>query len=655
VNIPKQYRSFLIPGFAFLLYAQTIAFGYALDDYLIILDNDIILSGLDKVQEIFSRPMTWGVGYNDGLYRPLPLLSHALEVALLGDHSAALGHFMNAGYYALLCFVLYKALLRVFPTHSNTVFWISLLFAAHPLHTEVVANIKSRDEIFTLLFAMLALWKALDYQAEKSAKHLIIALLAFAGALLSKESAIVFLVLIPLAMLLHANPKESKNYLVMFGALAVPTLAYLWLRNQVITVWVPPVDITNMYSKLANSLAPAEGLEKFGMAAYLVAKYFMMGIFPVNQAYEYSYNMIPIMPISNPWVLGAIAFNLALMVYMVKRILQRDETATGILFFYATIALFSNLFILIGVTFAERFAFMSSLGTLIAVVFGMKVLADKYPQIQKAIPMVLVLLLVAYSGKTLVRSTVWEDNEALFIGDYENNKNSVKAKYNAGTQYSRLSRETRDQQEVNRYRYLAIEKYKEALELYPGYRDANNNLGNIYLETGDYQAAIALFDKNLANNRANVNSIYNRAVAHFKLANYEKAKADFEWYLSLDRYGLPNVPLAHYYLGQSYGFLGNFEAAISTLNQAVTLNPNYWEAWQSIGKAYGMQGNFVEAEKNLLNAAKVSPNNEAILFDLAITYMNSGQKEKAKSIINRLIQLNPENNDYKGMLNAIQE
>ncbi len=654
MNIPEKYRAYLIPGFAFLLYAQTIAFGYALDDYLIILDNDIVLSGLDKVAEIFSRPMTWGVGYNDGLYRPLPLLSHALEVALLGDHSASLGHFMNAGYYALLCFIVYKTLLLVFPKHPTSIFWVSLLFAAHPLHTEVVANIKSRDEVFALLFSMLALWQALQYQNGKSVKNLVLATTAFVGALLSKESSIVFLVLIPLAMLLHTNPKESKSYLKVFGALVLPTLAYLWLRNQVITVWVPPVDITNMYSKLANSLAPAEGLEKFGMAAYLVAKYFMMGIFPVNQAYEYSYNMIPIMPISSLWVVGAIAFNLILIGYMVKQIVKRDETATGILFFYATIALFSNLFILIGVTFAERFAFMSSLGTLIAVVFGLKLLADKYAGIQKAIPTILVLLLVAYSGKTVVRSTVWEDNEALFIGDYENNQNSVKAKYNAGTQYSRLSRLTKNQQEVNRYRFLAIEKYKEALELYPGYRDANNNLGNIYLESGEYKAAIALFDKNLANNRANVNSIYNRAIAHFELEEYEKAKADFEWYLSLDRYGLPNVPLAHYYLGQSYGFLGNFQAAISTLNQAVTLNPNYWEAWQSLGKAYGMLGNFTEAEKALKEAARISPNNEAILFDLAITYMNSDQNPKASSVINQLIQINPNNNDYKGMLNAVQ-
>ena len=68
-----------------------------------------------------------------------------------------------------------------------------------------------------------------------------------------------------------------------------------------------------------------------------------------------------------------------------------------------------------------------------------------------------------------------------------------------------------------------------------------------------------------------------------------------------------------------------------------------------------MQGNFVEAEKNLLNAAKLSPNNEAILFDLAITYMNSGQKEKAIQVVKNLVQLNPNNKDYANMLASINQ
>jgi len=653
MNFPKRYYPLTILIGSFLLYAQTLGFQYALDDYLIILDNDIVLSGFEKLKEIFTRPMTWGVGYNDGLYRPIPLFSHALEVAILGEHNAWLGHGMNAIYYALLCLVLFRVLQGLFPKKETVVFFITLLFAAQPLHTEVVANIKSRDEIFALLFALLSLWMLIRYMDKKEWKFLVLGVASFLLALLSKESAIVFLVLTPLALTLKGVTLDKKHLGIVCTGLLVPTLGYLWLRDLVITEWVPAVDITNMYSKLANSLAPAEGIEKFGMASYLVAKYFLMGIFPINQAYEYSYNMIPIMPITNPKVLGSILLNLGLIGYMIVNIRKRDKIAIGILFFYATIALFSNLFILIGVTFAERFAFMSSLGSIMVLVFGLEYLGTKFKLADKTILTVLGIVLLAYTGKTFMRSQVWENNETLFIGDYENNANSVKAKYNAGTQYSRLSRATKNPAEVQQNRQLAIQMYEAALEQYPGYKDANNNLGNIYLESGEYEKAILLFDKNLANNNANINSIYNRAVAYFKLQNYVNAQADFEWYLSIDRYGKPNLPLANYYLAQCHGFNGNFDKAVTSLKDAIALNPDYWEAWQSMGKAYGMLGNFTEAEKSIQRALEITPNNESVLFDLAITYLNTNRRDDAIKILKDLAARNPSNANYSNVLREL--
>ena len=98
MKIQKHYYPYIVLLSAFLVYAPTIGFQYALDDYLIILDNDIVLSGFGKLKEIFTRPMTWGVGYNDGLYRPIPMLSHAIEVALFGEHVAWFAHAMSSVY-----------------------------------------------------------------------------------------------------------------------------------------------------------------------------------------------------------------------------------------------------------------------------------------------------------------------------------------------------------------------------------------------------------------------------------------------------------------------------------------------------------------------------------------------------------------------------
>ena len=649
---PKNYKWILVAA-CLVAYAQTFFFQNALDDYLVIIDNEIVEAGFERINEIFTTPMTWGVGYNDGLYRPIPLLTYALEIELLGEHNATFSHAVNVFLYMLLSVVLLRSLEHIFPkTSQQTLFIIALLFALHPLHTEVVANIKSRDELLGFLFALLALNHAIEHLKSNKISSLVYSGFLFGLALLSKESTLIFILLIPLGALLLDESKNS-DILKLTGVLALPAASYLWLRNLVITEWVPAVEITNMYSKLANSLAGVEGLEKFGMASYLVAKYFLMGVFPINQAYEYSYNMIPIMPITNIWVIASILLHLALFYIAYAAFKKNAQFTAAILFFYGTIALFSNLFILIGVTFAERFAFMSSLGSVMFMVFGIQWLALRYKKNDKMVMYLFMGLMAVYGIKTFVRAQVWENNETLFIGDYENNQNSVKAKYNAGTQYSRLSRDTPNSAEKRRLQNQAIAMYKEALELHPSYRDARNNLGNLYLETKQFNEALVLFDQNLQDGKVNVLSLYNRAVTYFQLEQYQSAVNDFEQYIAIDRNGKTNLPLAYYFLGRSYGYIGNFEAAIQNLDYATQLNPNYWEAHHSLGKAYGMQGNFELALTHLYTALRFVPQMEMVRFDLALTHLNNGDIKEGKTA---LIQLNkdfPNNVQYIELLNNL--
>ena len=64
----------------------------------------------------------------------------------------------------------------IFGFHSTVA---SLLFIAHPLHTEVVANIKSRDEILCYMFFLLSLITMIDYVREKKMFNLVISTLTF--------------------------------------------------------------------------------------------------------------------------------------------------------------------------------------------------------------------------------------------------------------------------------------------------------------------------------------------------------------------------------------------------------------------------------------------------------------------------------------------
>ena len=81
--------------------------------------------------------------------------------------------------------------------NRNIAIAVSVLFAAHPIHTEVVANIKSRDEILAYLFGTIMLICFLKFKESNLKKWLYASLSFYFLAILSKENAILFIAILP--------------------------------------------------------------------------------------------------------------------------------------------------------------------------------------------------------------------------------------------------------------------------------------------------------------------------------------------------------------------------------------------------------------------------------------------------------------------------
>lgn len=139
---------------AFALYANTLTHGYVLDDTIVITDNDFTAAGFAGIGDLLTTDSFHGFLGRDveelagGRYRPLSLVTFAIEGALFGK-SPGVGHLGNVLLFALCCVMLLivlEALLRDRPSLGPlpVAFVAALLFAAHPVHREVVANIKGR-------------------------------------------------------------------------------------------------------------------------------------------------------------------------------------------------------------------------------------------------------------------------------------------------------------------------------------------------------------------------------------------------------------------------------------------------------------------------------------------------------------------------------
>jgi len=151
---------FILP---FVLYYQSTSFGYVLDDQIVITDNSFTKKGFSGIGDLLSNEsMTGYFGEQKDLvegnrYRPLSLITYAIEYGIVGDLNPGLSHFINILLYGLTGLLLFRVLTMMLRKRTSSVWWLSipfltsLLYIAHPIHSEAVANIKGRDEIMALL------------------------------------------------------------------------------------------------------------------------------------------------------------------------------------------------------------------------------------------------------------------------------------------------------------------------------------------------------------------------------------------------------------------------------------------------------------------------------------------------------------------------
>lgn len=129
-------------------------------------------------------------------------------------YGANVRHFNNIWTFALGCVFLYLVFSRYFfRNNQDLAFLAALLFTMHPIHSEAIANVKSRDEIFSLIFVSLTFLYSFKYLESRKIWDLVWASLMFLLALLSKEYAIMLLVLVPLAVYTFTDNDVYKQHI----------------------------------------------------------------------------------------------------------------------------------------------------------------------------------------------------------------------------------------------------------------------------------------------------------------------------------------------------------------------------------------------------------------------------------------------------------
>ncbi|MEZ4953341.1 MAG: tetratricopeptide repeat protein [Saprospiraceae bacterium] len=202
-RIPKKYLLVFLFLTACLFYGNSLLNGYNLDDELVTQNHALTSQGVKAIPEIFSSPFYQDAAGTSFEYRPVLLASFALEHQLFGE-SPMVSHAVNVLIYGLTALLIFWLAQAVWNSSKYILpFLASLLFVVHPIHTETVNNIKSRDELLALCFSLIASLLFLN-SAEKKRKVIFFVGggVAFALAIMSKLSALPFALLIPVSLVL---------------------------------------------------------------------------------------------------------------------------------------------------------------------------------------------------------------------------------------------------------------------------------------------------------------------------------------------------------------------------------------------------------------------------------------------------------------------
>lgn len=633
--IRHQYAEWIFFILAFFLYANTLNNQYALDDFAVILDNSNVNRGFEGIKEVLTTNLLHGLsGFNDGLYRPLAPLTFAIEYELFGQQPG-ISHFINVLLFAGISLLLFKNLKALLPDNLLAVaFFATAIYVFHPIHTEVVANIKSRDELFASLFLLSSLWFFIQAIVNHKKRAYIFAFVMYSLALFSKESAITYFAAIPVLLWINKSA-NLKQLLLPTAGMLILSVAFYGLHSYIINSMVKPMD-SGLFELLNNPIAGVNDPSiRYGTAFYLQVLYLMKLLFPLELLHDYSYNLIPTISLGTIKGISGLVIFLGLVGSAIYGIIKRNLLGIMAAFYLLGIVVVSQLIIPIGALFAERFLFVPSIAFCISIAFILNHFLGKK---QIILNITLAAILFLFGIKTIDRNGEWKNNQTLYAADIEAGGASARINYNYGSTLTQLGNTVKDRVKKQTYYRESAIYLQKAIEIYPEYWDAYNNLGLVYKYNNQLELAEKVFDLLLKKNPNYTKGYYNQATVQLAAEKGKEALENFRIYSKTN-------PSAQVYssMGTIAGTLNDFESARGYFLKVIELEPNNISAYNYLGTAEGFLGRPTEAIKYFQKATQLDPRNVDAYFNMAISYSQTGDVAKEKAALSAVLKLAPGN------------
>ena len=657
---------------AFAVYANSLSNDFVFDDESVVLSDPTITS-LSNIPKYF----TGEEGFHKVIgryYRPVVSASYAIDCSIYGlkpfgfHLTNVIIHIINSLLFFYLLTLIFSGVESKFKDYALLIG--GAIFAVHPIHTEAVAWVSGRTDSLCFTFFIAAFINYLRYSEAKKNLYLWMTLVFYLLALLTKEMAITFPVIIILYDYIVKKKTNREGILENAKAYCFAAgLSLLFMLWRWYVLKDIPMRDTYMYFYGKNIYTVI-----FTMLQTL-PYYFRLALAPYGMLYHYS-NYLPYQSsLFNLSVIFSLVFFIVIIIsafYLIRRL---PEASYAIFFFFITLSPVLNIVPTMNFM-ADRFLYIpSAMLSIILISIILKYYSEKSKGI---IYTVCLIILVTYSFMTFARNADWKTNDSLFLSA-EGKPGSVTL-VNIGNIYA-------NKQDYDK----AAGYFREAISLRDETVLANNNLGKIFMLKNNFDSAYYYMYKAYKLDTLSPEPMYSLALL---LANNNKFSESLGWlekiqlytpnYLSSvkmmeqlkDEIRNPNHPDTNLQKmpqvpgknpdsnvniqeleKQSYDLYQekNYSQAIAILNKLTKINPsNASGYYNNIGMCYLDQDKLEFAEKSFKMAIESNKNFSTGYNNLGNTYLKMGDKQRAKESFENALKVDPNNQDAKNNLEKLK-
>jgi cytochrome c-type biogenesis protein CcmH/NrfG len=552
----------------FSVYWQVGGYSFiAFDDDTYVYENPHVQKGL--TQEGVSWSFTT---FHASNWHPVTWISHMADVELFGSN-AGWHHRMNGLFHLLNTLLLYLVLWRMTGRLWHSAF-VAALFGVHPLHVESVAWIAERKDLLSTLFWILTMGVYLRYVRRPSLGRYLPVAIFFALGLMCKPMGVTLpfvLLLMDWWPLRRMTPLDSSDFRPWHYSLSAWS-RFAWEKVPLLGLSAISCFITFLAQSRGGAVRSLDYMP-FGLrisnAFVSYVSYLGQMVWPSSLAMFYPHPASIAAQASIPvWKIMCAALLLGGFSFLVMRHAQRRPyLPVGWLWYVGTLVPVIGLVQVGNQAMADRYTYVPLIGVFIAIAWGIPDLFSRIRFRNLALGVLAGAVVAALSVAAWNQVGYWRNNVTLFSRMLAVTQDNWLAWNNLGLTYGSLGQPQK-----------AIDHFREALRIKPGYADALYNLGMTYDKLGQSHQAIVYYREALRVKPDYAKAWNNLGTVYHELGQLEQADTYYRKALQTK----PDYADAWYNLGLAYAEYGRLHQAIACFREALRIKPDFKEARHSL-------------------------------------------------------------------------